>query len=124
MWDLFRREIISEKVDIWALGCLLFRICYFKNAFDGESKLQILNGNYRIPESPKYSASVTNLIKDMLQGSPDERPDITQIWFRVNELLPVNLQKSLPDQPPEMGSSKSASNSSPAPRRSSPPPPP
>ncbi|RID62009.1 hypothetical protein BRARA_E01110 [Brassica rapa] len=122
MWDLFRREVISEKVDIWALGCLLFRICYFKNAFDGESKLQILNGNYRIPESPKYSSSVTDLIKDMLQGSPDERPDITQVWFRVNELLPFHLQKSLPDQPPEMSSSKSASNSSPAPRRSPPPP--
>ncbi|KAL0863810.1 hypothetical protein Bca101_042928 [Brassica carinata] len=128
MWDLFRREIISEKVDIWALGCLLFRICYFKNAFDGESKLQILNGNYRIPESPKYSSYVTDLIKDMLQGSPDERPDITQIWFRVNEQLPGNLQKSLPDQPPEMqstgihdGSSKSANKSSPAPRRSPPP---
>ncbi|KAJ0262014.1 Protein kinase superfamily protein [Hirschfeldia incana] len=126
MWDLFRREIISEKVDIWALGCLLYRICYFKSAFDGESKLQVLNGNYRIPESPKYSSSVTDLIRDMLQGSPDERPDVTQIWFRVNEQLPANLQKSLPDGPPEMqdGSSKSASKSSPAPRRSPPPPPP
>ncbi|WZY81712.1 probable serine/threonine-protein kinase DDB_G0280111 [Brassica napus] len=127
MWDLFRREIISEKVDIWALGCLLFRICYFKSAFDGESKLQVLNGNYRIPESPKYSASVTDLIRDMLQGSPDERPDVTQIWFRVNEQLPANLQKSLPDQPPEMPSAdvspKPASKSSPAPRRSPPPPP-
>ncbi|VVB07358.1 unnamed protein product [Arabis nemorensis] len=131
MWDLFRREIISEKVDIWALGCLLFRICYFKSAFDGESKLQILNGNYRIPESPKYSSSVTDLIKDMLQASPDERPDITQIWFRVNEQLPANLQKSLPDRPPELqstgvhdGPSKSTNKSSPAPRRSPPPPPP
>ncbi|KAL1205740.1 CBL-interacting protein kinase 22 [Cardamine amara subsp. amara] len=130
MWDLFRREIISEKVDIWALGCLLFRICYFKNAFDGESKLQVLNGNYRIPESPKYSVFVTDLIKEMLQASPDERPDITQIWFRVNEQLPANLQKSLPDRPPEMqsagvhdGASKSANKSSPAPRRSPPPPP-
>ena len=110
-----------------ALGCLLFRICYFKSAFDGESKLQVLNGNYRIPESPKYSASVTDLIRDMLQGSPDERPDVTQIWFRVNEQLPANLQKSLPDQPPEMPSAdvspKPASKSSPAPRRSPPPPP-
>lgn len=110
-----------------ALGCLLFRICYFKSAFDGESKLQVLNGNYRIPESPKYSSSVTDLIRDMLQGSPDERPDVTQIWFRVNEQLPANLQKSLPDQPPEMQSTdvspKPASKSSPAPRRSPPPPP-
>lgn len=57
----------------------MFRICYFKNAFDGESKLQVLNGNYRIPESPKYSVFVTDLIKEMLQASPDERPDITQV---------------------------------------------
>lgn len=99
MWDLYRREVISEKVDIWALGCLLYRICYFKSAFDGESKLQILNGNYRIPEQPKYSTAVTGLIKDMLEASPNSRPDITQVWFRVNELLPLELQKSLPDGP-------------------------
>lgn len=27
-----------------------------------------------------------------------------QVWFRVNEQLPVGLQKSLPDRPPEMQS--------------------
>ncbi|KAL5207801.1 hypothetical protein ABZP36_032236 [Zizania latifolia] len=97
MWDLYRREVISEKVDIWALGCLLYRICYFKSAFDGESKLQILNGNYRIPEQPKYSTAVTRLIKDMLEASPNDRPDITQVWFLVNELLPLELQKNLSD---------------------------
>ncbi|KAL6897351.1 hypothetical protein ACP4OV_007047 [Aristida adscensionis] len=100
MWDLYRKEVISEKVDIWALGCLLYRICYFKSAFDGESKLQILNGNYRIPEVPTYSSSITSLIKDMLQSSPNARPDITQVWFRVNELLPLELQKDLPDGSP------------------------
>ncbi|KAJ6852504.1 putative serine/threonine-protein kinase [Iris pallida] len=78
MWDLYRKEVISEKVDIWALGCLLYRICYLKLAFDGESKLQILNGNYRIPELPKYGAPTTKLIKDMLEASPGARPDITQ----------------------------------------------
>ncbi|KAG0455697.1 hypothetical protein HPP92_023485 [Vanilla planifolia] len=97
MWDLYRREVICEKVDIWALGCLLYRICYFKSAFLGDSKLQILNGSYRIPDLPKYSASLTALIKDMLEGSPDARPDITQVWFRVNELLPMELQKHMPE---------------------------
>ncbi|XP_026425576.1 probable serine/threonine-protein kinase DDB_G0276461 [Papaver somniferum] len=133
MWDLFRKELINEKVDIWALGCLLFRICYFKSTFDGESKLQILNGNYRIPEMPKYSSSVTDLIKEMLQSSPDDRPDITQVWFRVNELLPAEIKKSLPDRPVDMrgpdidvdGMSNSARRSSPSPmpQRSPPPPP-
>lgn len=136
MWDLYRKEVISEKVDVWALGCLLYRICYFKSAFDGESKLQILNGNYRIPESPKYSASVTHLIKDMLEGSPDARPDISQVWFRVNELLPLELQKHLPDTaeaglthnshlPFTDGRSEGMANRTPLkPRRSPPPPPP
>ncbi|KAK7271610.1 hypothetical protein RJT34_27650 [Clitoria ternatea] len=130
MWDLFLREVINEKVDIWALGCLLFRICYFKSAFDGESKLQVLNGNYRIPDLPKYNSCVTDLIRDMLQARPDDRPDITQVWFRVNEQLPINFQKSLPDRPPELPSSNSlegmsipTSKSHPMPRRNPPPPP-
>ncbi|PIA48577.1 hypothetical protein AQUCO_01400872v1 [Aquilegia coerulea] len=131
MWDLFRRELINEKVDIWALGCLLYRICYFKSAFDGESKLQILNGNYRIPELPKYNSLVPELIRDMLQAAPDARPDITQVWFRVNEHLPEALQKSLPDTPtgvhaaelPDGGIQNSAKRSSAMPRRSPPPPP-
>ncbi|KAK7401542.1 hypothetical protein VNO78_13099 [Psophocarpus tetragonolobus] len=130
MWDLFLREVINEKVDIWALGCLLFRICYFKSAFDGESKLQVLNGNYRIPDLPKYNSPVTDLITDMLQARPDDRPDITQVWFRVNEQLPINLQKSLPDRPPESpssnnheGGSISSNRSPPMPRRNPPPPP-
>ncbi|KAK2440400.1 Protein kinase superfamily protein [Trifolium repens] len=130
MWDLFLKEVINEKVDIWALGCLLFRICYFKSAFDGESKLQVLNGNYRIPDLPKFSSTLTDLIRDMLQARPDDRPDITQVWFRVNEQLPIDLQKSLPDRPPESpssnnheGASMSTHKSSPMPRRNAPPPP-
>ncbi|KAF3787813.1 putative serine/threonine-protein kinase [Nymphaea thermarum] len=112
MWDLFRKELINEKVDIWALGCLLYRICYLKSAFDGESKLQVLNVNYRIPDLPRYSTSVKDLIRDMLQAAPDARPDIMQardlldwtfisivVWRRVNEQLPIELQKHAPDKP-------------------------
>ncbi|KAL6899325.1 hypothetical protein ACP4OV_005983 [Aristida adscensionis] len=142
MWDLYRREVISEKVDIWALGCLLYRICYFKLAFDGESKLQILNGNYRIPEQPKYSTAVTGLIRDMLEASANSRPDITQaralinwpsismmlVWFRVNELLPLELQKNLPDGTssgisPSLQDQGGSKRTHAIPRRNPPPPP-
>ncbi|XP_068648721.1 uncharacterized protein [Aristolochia californica] len=126
MWDLFRKEVISEKVDIWALGCLLYRICYFKSAFDGESKLQILNGNYRIPELPKFVPVLTDLIRDMLQASPDIRPDITQVWFRVNEQLPPELQKELPDSTTSAGIDEGkfgpSKRTSPLPQKAHPPP--
>ncbi|KAG6514379.1 hypothetical protein ZIOFF_024732 [Zingiber officinale] len=92
MWDLFRREVISVKVDIWALGCLLYRICYLKSAFDGESKLQVLNGNYRIPDMPKYSPSLTCLIKEMLEDSPNTRPDIMQARALLDwSFISINL---------------------------------
>lgn len=52
------------------------------------------------------------------------------MWFRVNEQLPVGLQKSLPDRPPEMqsaganeGVSQPVNRSPPMPQRSPPPPP-
>ncbi|KAK4746249.1 hypothetical protein SAY87_012561 [Trapa incisa] len=125
MWDLYRRELINEKVDLWALSCLLFRICYLKSAFDGDSKLQILNGNYQIPDMPKYNSFITDLIREMLQASPDNRPGITQMWFRVNEQLPLSLQKSLPDHPPYAceGISRPANKVSPMSLRNPPSPP-
>ncbi|KAJ3693167.1 hypothetical protein LUZ60_008647 [Juncus effusus] len=125
MWDFYRKEVISEKVDIWALGCLLYRICYLKSAFDGESKLQILNGNYKIPDLPKFNPNIINLIKDMLSSSPQDRPDITQVWFRVNDMLPTELQKDMPDSSPNsiQNDVPKKVHSTPPPRRSPPPPP-
>lgn len=130
MWDLYRRDIICEKVDIWALGCLLYRMAYFKSAFDGESKLQILNGNYRLPEHPKYSSTITGLIKDMLNSSPEDRPTAMQVWQRVNNALSVDCQKSGPDRAPGSFTSNDSSGNtghsrqpSVMPTRAPPPPP-
>lgn len=128
MWDLYRRELINEKVDIWALGCLLYRMAYLKSAFDGDSKLQILNGNYRIPDVPKYSSSITGLIQDMLNSSPEARPTAMQVWQTVNGSLPAESQKDSPERAPfSLTSQDSAVQGKPrshAPTRAPPPPPP
>lgn len=49
MWDLYQRQPIDTKVDIWALGVLLYVLCYGRLPFTGDSKLQILNGKYEMP---------------------------------------------------------------------------
>ncbi|CAI7860798.1 unnamed protein product [Closterium sp. NIES-53] len=100
LWDLYQKEMLSEKVDIWALGCLLYRMAYFRSAFDGESKLQVLNGRYSIPDMPRYSPAVPALIRDLLAMQPHCRPDVLQVWRRVNELLPPEMRKASPDWPP------------------------
>eukprot|EP00898_Chlorokybus_atmophyticus_P008110 jgi/Chlat1/82/Chrsp1S03199 len=104
MWDLYRREPVTEKVDIWALGCLLYRLMYLTSAFDGESKLQVLNGNYRIPLSPAYSQGMMDLLKSMLTLNSTHRPDIFAVSHRVAALTGVSAAQpsaALPTvQPP------------------------
>jgi serine/threonine protein kinase len=43
MIDLHRGQRIDEKVDVWALGCLLYTLAFQRHPFDSESPLQILN---------------------------------------------------------------------------------
>lgn len=52
MIDLYSNQIITTKSDIWALGCLLYKLCFFEVPF-GESMLAIQNCNFTIPDSSK-----------------------------------------------------------------------
>ena len=54
MVDLYSGKSITTKADIWALGCLLYKLCFFSLPF-GESTLAIQNGNFSFPENSKYS---------------------------------------------------------------------
>lgn len=51
MWDLYQRHLIDTKVDIWALGVLLFVLCYGRLPFTGDSKLQVINAKYEMPQT-------------------------------------------------------------------------
>ena len=59
MIDLYTGKSITTKADIWALGCLLYKLCFFTLPF-GESTLAIQSGNFSFPDNSKYS-EVDNL---------------------------------------------------------------
>ncbi|XP_015920664.1 BMP-2-inducible protein kinase isoform X2 [Parasteatoda tepidariorum] len=80
MVDLYCGKSITTKVDIWALGCLLYKLCFFTLPF-GESALAIQNGNFSIPDNSRYSKQVHSLIRFMLEVEPDNRPDIYQVSY-------------------------------------------
>ncbi|XP_070689265.1 AP2-associated protein kinase 1 isoform X3 [Pempheris klunzingeri] len=78
MVNLYGGQIITTKADIWAMGCLLYKLCYFTLPF-GESQVAICDGSFTIPDNSRYSQDMHCLIRYMLEPDPDNRPDIYQI---------------------------------------------
>ncbi|CAB0005622.1 unnamed protein product [Nesidiocoris tenuis] len=78
MVDVYSGKPITTKSDIWALGCLLFKLCFFSLPF-GESTLAIQSGQFTIPDNSKFSPGLHALIRYMLEPDADKRPDIFQV---------------------------------------------
>ncbi|KAL5281342.1 BMP2K family protein [Megaselia abdita] len=99
MLDLYNAKNISVKSDIWALGCLLYKICFFTLPF-GESSLAIQNGGFYIPDNSKYSIGVHKLIRYMLEKDIDKRPNIFQVCDLAFKLSNKNNPVQSKDKTP------------------------
>jgi AP2-associated kinase len=60
--DLYQRRGLNEKVDIWALGVLLYKLCFYITPFEESGKMGIMSGIVNIPSHPTYSQEMKNLI--------------------------------------------------------------
>ncbi|XP_071209258.1 AP2-associated protein kinase 1-like isoform X10 [Salvelinus alpinus] len=80
MINLYNGMVITTKADIWAMGCLLYKLCYFTLPF-GESQVAICDGSFTIPDNSRYSPDMHCLIRYMLEPDPEKRPDIYQVSY-------------------------------------------
>ncbi|KAI6661558.1 hypothetical protein LOD99_13431 [Oopsacas minuta] len=94
MINLYSGYEITTKVDIWALGVLLYKLCFRKTPF-GDSKFGILSGKFFIPSSPIYSKNIHNLIHILLNPNPVSRLDIHQVLNSVCKYLRKPLPPGL-----------------------------
>lgn len=76
---------ITEKTDIWSLGCLLYSSCFGVSPFEkleieqgANLTVAISNGNYTIPNS-NYSAGFLGIIESCLKLDPESRPSIDEV---------------------------------------------
>ncbi|XP_039614471.1 BMP-2-inducible protein kinase isoform X2 [Polypterus senegalus] len=80
MINLYGGKSITTKADIWALGCLLYKLCFFTLPF-GESQVAICDGTFTIPDNSKYSSKLHCLIRYMLEPDVERRPDVYQVSY-------------------------------------------
>lgn len=65
MVDVFLRRPVDEKSDVWALGVLLYKLCYYTTPFEEHGVLAILNVQYKFPPYPVYSQQLNALIGEL-----------------------------------------------------------
>lgn len=77
---------ITEKTDIWSLGCLLYCCCFGLSPFEkleieqgANINLAITQGKYSVPTNHKFSPELINLIDDCLKLDPQNRPSVDQL---------------------------------------------
>ncbi|KAL3122363.1 hypothetical protein niasHT_004012 [Heterodera trifolii] len=83
--DTYQNFPIGPAQDIWALGCVLFYLCYRVHPFEDSAKLRILNAKYTLPAHSEYKV-FHDLIRQMLQPDPYSRPSIQDLCEQIEQL--------------------------------------
>jgi len=69
MVDLYLRQVLTEKSDIWALGCILYALCFLSHPFQDAGSLGILSAKVVIPKNGVVGEECHTLIMRMLDVS-------------------------------------------------------
>ncbi|CAL1694653.1 unnamed protein product [Somion occarium] len=104
MVDVYLRRPIDEKSDVWALGVLLYKLCYYTTPFEEHGPLAILNVQYKIPPYPVYSQQMNSLIASMLREHGTQRPSVFEVLNHVHTLRGTKSRCSyqLPSKQPPL----------------------
>ncbi|XP_036847322.2 cyclin-G-associated kinase isoform X5 [Manis javanica] len=84
--DLYSNFPIGEKQDIWALGCILYLLCFRQHPFEDGARLRIVNGKYSIPPDDTRYSVFHGLIRAALRVNPEERLSITELVNQLQEI--------------------------------------
>lgn len=87
---------------MWALGVLLYKLCYYTTPFEEHGTLAIVNAKYTFPQYPVYSPRMQHLIgtstlfgrcgevltssASMLVDHPSRRPSVFEVLKIAHEM--------------------------------------
>lgn len=86
---------ITEKTDIWSLGCLLYSCCFGFSPFEkleidqgANLSLAISQGKYSLPQDKRgYSPELLDIIKECLNLDASNRPSVDELLEKALSLL-------------------------------------
>ena len=108
--ESFKTSKCSYKIDIWAIGIIIYNLLTGKVPFYGkereETKQKIISENFDFPPDIVISEVAKDLIEQILKKDPKERPTLNQIlkhdFFTKGIAIPKYLPKSFIDNEPSI----------------------
>lgn len=97
LFDCPTNSVITEKVDIWSLGCILFALCFLHSPFEtaqtesGSIALAVLNCQYEFDNTGNYDISIQNLIRRCLVLKAVDRPSVKDLIVETDRLLDAEM---------------------------------
>lgn len=100
--EIIQKGSLTNKVDIWALGCTLFEVAkgkkVFKSDFDvreyGVSRSPIIILKSLLPND-ENEKELCNFLKRMLNVDASERPPADALWLEFTEILWLSIGDEL-----------------------------
>jgi len=80
MIDLFMRPQLTEKTDIWALGCIFYALCFLTHPFQDAGSLGILGAKVSMP-STGAAAAVSHESRTLITRMLDVRGGAVAGWY-------------------------------------------
>ena len=83
---LNKRPKHNSKVDIWAIGCIIYELCTLEYCFNADGLglfNQIVNSEHGKINLEYYSSDLQNLIDQLLIKDYKKRPDIKDLYNRL-----------------------------------------
>jgi serine/threonine kinase 16 len=96
LFDVKTGSTISEKVDVWSLGCTLFALLYGHSPFEppnesslvGDSiALAVTQGQFKFPESEYLEWGAKEVVKRCLVVDPEARPNVAEVRALVEQII-------------------------------------
>ncbi|SCU91877.1 LADA_0F12706g1_1 [Lachancea dasiensis] len=91
--DVQLKSVITEKCDIWSLGCIIYSMCFGISPFEREEQISgasmryaITTGHYTIPRDTHRNQRLLDIIQKCLNINPGERLSVDEVLAELMDL--------------------------------------
>jgi serine/threonine protein kinase len=100
--EIIKEDLYNNKVDIWALGCILYELCTLNICFKAVSLQKVIDkiiaGEPDKININLYGTDFENLINLLIKKDYKQRPNINELYNKLNENDSNDNEKNLNDK--------------------------